>query len=44
MTKFFNNSVKVFFYDELANQNSKTITNVNDGNEEHWKSKHKLST
>ncbi len=44
MKKFFNNSVEKKNYDELANQNSKAIINVNDGSEEHWKSKHKLST
>jgi hypothetical protein len=29
------NNVEVLFYDELANQNSKAITNVKDGSEEH---------
>jgi hypothetical protein len=43
MKKLFSNNVKVFFCDELTNQNSKTIISVNDGSEEHWKSKHKLS-
>jgi hypothetical protein len=33
----FSNNVKKFFYDELTNQNSKVVTSVNDGNEEHWK-------
>jgi hypothetical protein len=31
MKKLFNNNVEVFFWDELANQNSKPITSVNDG-------------
>ncbi len=43
MKKLFSNSVEVFFCDELANQNNKSITNLNDGSEEHWKSKHKLN-
>jgi hypothetical protein len=43
MKKLFNNSAEVFFCDELANQNSKVITNFNDGSEEHWKSNHKLN-
>ncbi len=38
----FSNNVNFFFCDELTNQNSKVVTSVNDGNEEHWKSKHKL--
>jgi hypothetical protein len=42
MKKLFNNIVEVFFCDELANQNSKVVTSVNVGSEEHWKSKHKL--
>jgi hypothetical protein len=42
MKKLFNNSVKVFFCDELTNQNFKVVTSVNDKSEEHWKSKHKL--
>ncbi len=42
MRKLFNNIVKVFFCDELVNQNSKVVINFNDGSEKHWKSKHKL--
>jgi len=42
MKNFFRNNAKVFFYDELVNQNSKAITSVNDGSEEYWKSKYKL--
>jgi hypothetical protein len=42
MKKIFSNNVEVFFYDELTNQNSKVVTSVNVGSEEHWKSKHKL--
>jgi hypothetical protein len=30
MKKLFNNSAKVFFYDELVNQNSKIVTSVNE--------------
>jgi hypothetical protein len=35
MKKLFSNNAKVLFCNELANQNNKTITNVNDGSEEH---------
>jgi hypothetical protein len=37
MKKYFINSAKVFkvFNDELANQNNKAITSVNDGSEKH---------
>jgi hypothetical protein len=42
MKKVFNNSAKVLSYNELANQNSKTITSVNNKSEEHWKLKHKF--
>jgi hypothetical protein len=42
MKKLFSNSAEVFFCNELENQNSKAIINLNDGSEEHWKSKHKL--
>jgi hypothetical protein len=35
MKKLFNNIAEVLFCDELANQNSKAITNVKDGSEEH---------
>jgi len=35
MKKLLNSSAEVFFCDELANQNNKTITSVNDGNEKH---------
>jgi hypothetical protein len=35
MKKLFSNSAKVLFYNELANQISKTITSVNNKNEEH---------
>ncbi len=35
MNKLFNNSGEVLFYNELANQNSKTIINVNNESEEH---------
>lgn len=35
MKKLFNNSAEVLLYNELANQNSKTIINVNNESEEH---------
>jgi hypothetical protein len=35
MKKLFNNSAKVLLCDELVNQNSKVVTNVIDGSEEH---------
>jgi hypothetical protein len=42
MKKVFNNSAKVLSYNELANQNSKTITSVNNKSEEHWNLKQKF--
>jgi hypothetical protein len=35
MKKLFSKNVEVLFCDELENQNSKAITNVKDGSEEH---------